>query len=186
MRIIIGLGNPDKVYEKTRHNVGFVLVDALAKSKKLDFKFSKKFNALVAEDGDIFLVKPETYMNNSGLSVRAILAYYQLLPKQFGLIAKNDIDLTNELIVVHDDLDIEIGKYKISLDSRSAGHRGVESIINQLKTKNFKRIRIGIKSPLLTRMAVKDFVLKKFSAEENLVINAIIKEIIKKELTELV
>ena len=143
--------------------------------------WGRKMDKALSYD-DVLLVKPETYMNNSGVSVQSILAYYKLLPKQFGLIRKKGIDLTNFLTVVHDEKDIEIGKYKISLDSRSAGHRGVESIINNLKTQNFKRIRIGIKSQLLERMAIKDFVLKKFAINEMALADAAIEEAIKKEL----
>ena len=88
------------------------------------------------------------------------------LPKKLGLLQKKDSNLSGVFTVIHDDLDIELGKYKISVDSRSAGHNGVQSIINHLKTKNFKRIRIGIKNKKPAQMPAKQYVLQKFNEEE--------------------
>ncbi len=191
MQIIVGLGNPSEKYKNTRHNVGFMAVGAMAKQQNLIWQFNKKFNTEIAKTKDtecpighsvsenITLVKPQTFMNNSGQAVQAVLSYYKLLPKKLGIIQKKDSDLSNMLTVIHDDLDIELGKYKISLDSRSAGHKGVESIINHLKTKNFKRIRIGIKTEMADKMPAEKFVLQKFSEEEMKIINDLIPEIIK-------
>ena len=184
------MGNPGEKYKNTRHNVGFMAVGAMAKQQNLIWQFNKKFNAKVAEIKEakplergfaskILLVKPQTFMNNSGQAVQAVLSYYKLLPKKLGIIQKKDSDLSDILTVIHDDLDIELGKYKISLDSRSAGHKGVESIINHLKTKNFKRIRIGIKTEMADKMPAEKFVLQKFSEEEMKIINDLIPEIIK-------
>lgn len=166
MRIIIGLGNPGKQYKDTRHNAGFTAVDNLA--KKLELKWKKKFKADLAKGDGLILIKPLTFMNDSGSSVVSALAYYKLPPA--------------ELTVIHDDLDIELGQYKISLDSRSAGHNGVQSIIDRLKTKNFRRIRIGIKTPGLKKIPATEFVLQKFSAEEE----KIIKKLISKIITEII
>ncbi len=167
-KVIIGLGNPGEKYEQTRHNAGFMAVDALASELGLKWKTNKKFNALETKSGDIILLKPLTFMNDSGSSVAAALAYYKLAP--------------TDLTVIHDDLDIELGKYKISVDSRSAGHRGVESIIDRLNTKNFRRLRIGIKTPDLIKIPAEKFVLQKFKAEEKKIINSIILKVIKEGL----
>jgi len=165
MKIIVGLGNPGEQYKNTRHNAGWLVLDNLLG----DIKWSenKKFNALVHEDGDILFVKPLTFMNESGTSVRKILDYYGLLPRNFGFITKKDAGLQNILTVIHDELDLNFGEYKIATDSGSAGHRGVQSIIDHLKTKKFTRVRLGIKNNLLRTYIPPDkFVLDNFSREE--------------------
>ncbi|MFH1822740.1 MAG: aminoacyl-tRNA hydrolase [Patescibacteria group bacterium] len=177
MNIIIGLGNPEKKYELTRHNAGFMVVEALAKEHNLEWEISKKFKAEIAKSQNLILVKPQTYINNSGQAVQALLAYYKLIPKKLGVLKIKNSDLSEILTVIHDDIDIDLGKYKISVDSRSAGHRGVESIINYLKTKNFKRIRVGIKTASLEKMPADKFVLQKFSESEQKIINNILEEI---------
>lgn len=150
MKIIVGIGNPDKEYLNTRHNVGWMFLDWLA----------KKYNAQedVVEIGGITakLVKPQTYVNRSGDAVRG---------------AK-----PADVIVVQDDLDIPFGMCKLSFDKNSGGHKGIESIISALKTKKFHRIRIGLATKALAKARtqsaaerdewVRDFVLKKFSAAE--------------------
>jgi len=166
MKIIIGLGNPSEKYTMTRHNAGFMAIDALAEKLGLTWENSKKFQAEIAKQGETLLVKPQNFMNNSGKNATAILAYYKLLPKKLGFLKTANADLSKILTVIHDDLDIELGKFKISVDSRSAGHRGVESIINHLKTKNFKRLRIGVKTPALEKIPADKFVLQKFNGEE--------------------
>ncbi|MFA5248508.1 MAG: aminoacyl-tRNA hydrolase [Patescibacteria group bacterium] len=166
MKIIVGLGNSGQEYKNTRHNAGFMLVDKLVVEAGVSWSENKKFKALIAEAGGIFFVKPQTFMNLSGDSVSAILSYYKLLPRTLGLLKTRNADLSEILTVAHDDIDIELGKYKISLDSRSAGHRGVQSIIDHLKTQNFKRIRIGIKTEDQSHIPTDKFVLMRFSAEE--------------------
>ncbi|MFH0891166.1 MAG: aminoacyl-tRNA hydrolase [Candidatus Falkowbacteria bacterium] len=182
MKIIIGLGNPGKEYENTRHNAGFAAVDAWAKKQGFNWTVNKKFNAAVAGNGDLLLIKPLTYMNNSGQAAQAAMAYYKLLPKTLGLLRQKSADLSETLTVIHDDLDIALGDYKISVNSRSAGHRGVESIINHLKTKNFKRIRIGVKNDKPEQMPTEKYVLGHFSAAESMIISKLTEE---KILTEL-
>ncbi len=166
MKIIVGLGNPEEKYKLTRHNVGFMTIDALAERQNLTWQNNKKFGALVCKNNDILYVKPQTFMNNSGRVVATIMSYYQLLPKKLGLLKIKDSNLSKILTIIHDDIDIELGKFKISVDSRSAGHKGIESIINYLKTKNFKRIRIGVKTEMAEKMPTDKFVLQKFSQEE--------------------
>ncbi|MFA6171703.1 MAG: aminoacyl-tRNA hydrolase [Patescibacteria group bacterium] len=179
MRVIIGLGNPGDKYKNTRHNAGFLGVDEIAKKHDCQWAYNKKFKSEICQlpDGTL-LVKPQTFMNNSGVAVAAVLNYYHLLPKRLGFLSVHDAPLADVLTVIHDDLDIELGKYKISLDSRSAGHRGVQDIIDHIKTKNFKRVRIGIRSQALDKIPADKFVLMKFSADELKIINAVIKEIV--------
>jgi PTH1 family peptidyl-tRNA hydrolase len=117
-------------------------------------------------------------MNESGVAVATVLSYYKLLPRTLGILKAKGADLSQILVVAHDDIDIELGKYKTSTDSRSAGHRGVQSIINHLKTKNFQRIRLGIKkSAEQEKIPTDKYVLMKFNAEEKEKINALIKTI---------
>lgn len=165
MKIIVGLGNPGEKYQKTRHNVGFMFLDFLVGEKAV-WKTEKKFNAMILEQGDKVFIKPLTFMNNSGMTVRSFMDYYKLLPKMMGLFAKKDIDLSTTLIVVHDDLDIDFGRVKVSVDSSSAGHNGVQSIISHLKTKNFKRLRVGIKNEFKVNIPGDKFVLQNFSSDE--------------------
>lgn len=165
MKIIVGLGNPGEQYHNSRHNAGWIFIDARLGDVK--WTENKKFQALAYRDGETLYLKPLTFMNESGISVRKAMDYYGLLPKNFGLINKRGADLSHELIVVHDELDLDFGNYKISVASGSAGHRGVQSIINHLKTKEFTRIRIGIKNELLrTHIPPEKFVLANFSSEE--------------------
>jgi peptidyl-tRNA hydrolase, PTH1 family len=163
--IIVALGNPEAQHEKSRHNAGWLAVDHYI--KKINWKKENKFNALIAKENDILFVKPLTYMNLSGDSVYKIMNYYKLLPKKYGLILKKDSNLIDILTIIHDDIDIDLGKYKIASNSSSAGHRGIQSIINRLRTKKFNRLRLGIKTPLLRQIIPADkFVLQKFSQEE--------------------
>ena len=178
MKIIIGLGNPGEKYKNTRHNVGFIILDALAKEKNLNWKTNKKFNAEIAKDGELLLAKPLTFMNKSGQTVQAILSYYNLLPKKLGFLKTKDSDLSKILTVIHDDLDIKFGKYKITAESGSAGHNGVANIINYLKTKKFQRFRIGIKNEISEKAKAEKFVLQNFSKEELVNIDQISQEII--------
>lgn len=178
MKIIIGLGNPGEKYKNTRHNAGFMALDYLIEKKGLSWQENKKLNALMIKDNEIIFAKPLTFMNNSGQSVQAIMSYYKLLPKKLGLLKQKNSDLSEILTVVHDDLDIELGKYKTAIDSRSAGHNGVQSIINHLKTKNFKRLRIGIKGNKPEQMPTEKYVLENFKNNELEIIDQIISEII--------
>lgn len=153
MKLIVGLGNYGKEYEKTRHNYGFFVIDEFAKRNDFpEFKLSL-FSLLSIKD-DIILAKPQTYMNNSGKAVKAIADYYK-------------IDSEN-IIIVHDDADIELGKVKQDEDRGSAGHNGIKSIIELLGTKNFKRLRMGINNSF--NLPLEEIVLKKFNKEEEILI----------------
>lgn len=153
MKIIIGLGNPGFKYRKTRHNAGFLALDYLAgKTKWEKSKSARAEYAWIEINGEeVGLVKPQTYMNNSGQAVQAILKKHQNLSSA-------------DFIVIHDEVDLPFGEIKISQGSGSAGHKGVESIINSLGTKDFQRVRIGVgKSEDLPTDV---YVLKKFSRAE--------------------
>ncbi len=139
--LLVGLGNPGAEYETTRHNIGFMFLDYL---EKHEYPSSWK------------LERAETYMNQSGIAVKKFIKKQAIKPIQ--------------LVVVHDDLDIEFGRFKVSFERNSAGHRGVQNIIDQLKTSKFWRLRIGVANPKLKKMraagTVADFVLSKFTSTE--------------------
>lgn len=189
MKLIIGLGNPGEKYKKNRHNAGFIILDELKKIWNFhDFEFFKKFNAEISEGNPnpllspgesaplsgadegasdkIILAKPQTFMNNSGEAAREIMDFHK-------------ITLEN-ITVIHDDLDINLGEYKISTGSSSAGHNGIESLIEKLGTQNFKRIRVGIEGSEKRKNRVVPgdvFVLQNFSDEELEIIRKLAKEI---------
>lgn len=140
MIIFLGLGNPGKKYSGTRHNIGFTVLDRFQKEKDFPF-FTRSGKSLSSQKDDITLIKPLTFMNNSGLALKN---------KRF-----------DQLVVIHDDLDLKLGEIKISENRGAGGHKGIESIINEIKTKDFIRIRIGI-SPDKKPTNGKEFVLKKF------------------------
>lgn len=154
MKLIIGLGNPGKQYEHTRHNIGFDCIDALA--KKWDAPLNQmKFNGMYASvhrpEGKVILLKPLTYMNLSGESVRPLMDYF-------------DIAL-EDIIVIYDDLDLETGKLRLRQKGSAGGHNGIKSLIQHLGTQEFNRIRVGISRPP-SGMKVADYVLAKFSKED--------------------
>jgi PTH1 family peptidyl-tRNA hydrolase len=166
MILIIGLGNPEDQYSGTRHNIGFEIINQLAREKSFpDFKLQKKFQAEISEgtiNGEkTILAKPQTFMNNSGQAVKALIDYYK----------------TENLFVIHDDIDLPLGEIKISKGRGSAGHKGVESIIQHLKTKDFTRVRIGICPKDGKPEKVEDFVLEKFSTEEEKILKKNIENI---------
>jgi len=164
MIIIIGLGNPGKQFDKTRHNVGFMAIDAFAKKNNFpDFKLQKKSNALISDgvidNEKIILAKPQTFMNESGKSVKF-------------LIQNSKFKIQNSIVVVHDDVDLPVGKIKIVTERGSAGHKGVESIIKSIGNNGLIRFRIGISPKNETE--AKKIVLKKFSREEQKILNEVL------------
>jgi PTH1 family peptidyl-tRNA hydrolase len=165
MKIIVGLGNPGEKYNKTRHNIGFDILNWYLEEP--NWQENKKFKSLTYETNSSLYIKPQTYMNKSGEAVSKVLHYYKLIPKTLGIFQKKDYELNDSLVVVHDDLDIELGKIKVSDNSSSAGHKGVANIISHIKTKNFIRIRIGIKKPISQEMVpTEKYVLSRMSNEE--------------------
>lgn len=175
MTIILGLGNPKENYRETKHNVGFVAVDKIREKYNFsDFLFSKKFNSLISEGKinkkKVLLIKPQTYMNASGIAVKKTLSYYKISP--------------SSLYVFHDDIDIEIGKIKISKERGSAGHKGIESIFKEIKTRNFIRFRIGIGNIKNKKEKAISVVLKNFTENEKEIIKKTVEEFITKNLEE--
>lgn len=151
MKLIVGLGNPGKEYEKTRHNVGFMAVDSFSNSKNLIFK--NKFNSLYAEtiinNEKIIVLKPQTFMNLSGNAVLEFKNYF-------------DIDIEN-ILVFYDDVNFELGHFKIKKSGSSGGHNGINDIINKLKSKDIKRVKIGISK---NNFKLKDYVLGNFTSKD--------------------
>jgi PTH1 family peptidyl-tRNA hydrolase len=179
MKLIIGLGNPGFRYRKTRHNAGFIALDYIQKNIGgfSKWKNEKKFAAEISKNTGlkIILAKPQTYMNNSGIAVKSLMAYgkWQIA----------------DLVVIHDDFDLPIGSFKLEKEKGSAGHKGVQSIINSLGTNSFQRLRIGTrpvnatkrpKADLSAEALAKagDYVLKKFTREERAIIEKTIPEAI--------
>ena len=134
MRIIVGLGNPTLKYSKTRHNVGFETIDVLSKKHKIKVK-KNQFKSLIGEgfinDEKVILVKPMTYMNNSGEAVKEIVDYYKVNPNE-------------DLIVISDDLNLDVGVLRLRSKGSAGGHNGLKSIIKCIETESFHRVRIGV------------------------------------------
>ena len=153
--LVVGLGNPGSKYHETRHNVGFMAIDLMAKELGLTFSEEKTFKAEVAStflNGEkVYFVKPTTFMNLSGLAVRALLAYYNIPMEDF--------------IVIYDDLDMEVGKLRFRQKGSAGGHNGIKSIIAETGTQEFDRIKIGIGRPQ-KGMTVVNHVLGKFSEDD--------------------
>ena len=167
MILIIGLGNPGEKYQLTRHNIGRLIVSSWQLVAWFpNFKFNKKFNALISKGifnkKKIVLALPETFMNLSGKSVKSLTTNYKLP--------------TTNLWVIHDDIDLPLGKIRIVKNRGSAGHKGVESIIRELKTKEFIRFRIGI-SQFAQNQKSNEFVLKNFTKNEEKIVKKLIKKI---------
>ncbi len=174
--IIIGLGNPGKKYTHTRHNIGFRVINKFKEINNFpDFKLSKKFNSLFSEgfinSKKIILAKPQTFMNNSGRAVKALTNFYK--STRSGLAERPN------LVVIHDDIDLPLGKIKIAENRGAAGHKGVESIIKEIGAKDFIRIRIGIQHKKEKPRNIEQFVLQKFRKEEKKLIKKIIENTVK-------
>jgi len=168
MKIIVGLGNPEEKYSKTRHNAGFIILDKIIENfSNQEWVENKKFQALYIKENDFIFIKPLTYMNNSGQSVQSLMSYYKLLPKKFGLLKEKNSNLSNLLLVIHDDIDVDFNKIKKTDNSGSAGHNGIKSIINHLGTKNFSRLRIGIRQKEISKkFPIDKYVLGRFKEDE--------------------
>lgn len=169
LKLIVGLGNPGQEYKETKHNVGFWAVDSFADREGISIS-QKKGKALVGKGSlvgagekiDFLLAKPQTFMNLSGASVRELLAFFK-------------IPLSN-LIVIHDDLDLELGRIRVRTQGRSGGHRGIDSIISEAGSDRFVRVKIGIgRDP---RRDAADYVLAPFkTADKGIVLEAVEKTV---------
>jgi len=162
MKLIVGLGNPGKQYERTRHNVGFMAIDQLASSLNISIdkkKFNGLYNEISLKNEKVILLKPQSYINLSGEVIASFASYYK-------------IDIKDILVIV-DDMDLEVGKYKLKYKGGSAGHNGLKNIELHLKTQEYKRMKIGISHNNLPDS--KDYVLGKITSEQIEKIDPILK-----------
>lgn len=169
MKLIAGLGNPGKKYEHTRHNAGFMALDAIAAANGFPpFSKTEKHRAewsegMIAKEKTI-LLKPQTFMNLSGESVRSVMDFYRLKPE--------------DLMVIHDDADLPLGTVRIRPNGSSGGHNGLKSLIAHLGTENFTRIRIGIGRPENPEIPLEDYVLGAWTKKEKEELAPVFEEII--------
>lgn len=173
MKLIIGLGNPGKKYESTKHNVGFMAIDALVEQlirqgHAVDFKrkFESEYAKVNTPQGSYIILKPQTYMNLSGKAVREVVNFF-------------DIEI-EDILVIYDDMDLSLGKIKIKPKGSSGGQKGMQNIIDQLKTPNIARFRIGIGRPAEQTI---EHVLSRFSKSETVIINQAIETCVQACLT---
>ncbi|NPA57924.1 MAG: aminoacyl-tRNA hydrolase [Aquificae bacterium] len=161
IKAVIGLGNPGKEYEKTRHNIGFMVADAVASLLKCGRKYTEECFSHVyhCPDHDLLIAKPQTYMNNSGVAVKNLMQDYNIKP--------------SEILVVYDDLDLPLGTIRLRKKGSSGGHRGIQSIIENIKTDQFPRLKIGIGRPERKEQVV-DYVLSPFEKGELMVVDRVV------------
>ncbi|UOQ44672.1 aminoacyl-tRNA hydrolase [Halobacillus salinarum] len=167
MKCIVGLGNPGKKYEQTRHNVGFMIIDELVKQNGWSLgqeKFRGFYTVEHVRGEKVLLLKPQTYMNLSGESLRPFMDYYEI-----------DVE---DVLVVYDDLDLPPGKIRLRKKGGHGGHNGIRNIIDHLGTKEFKRLRIGVGRPSVP-MPVVDYVLHSFDKEQEESMNESIQQAVK-------
>ena len=166
MKMIAGLGNPSTEYAQTKHNVGFMLLDALAKHLEAS-EWKTKRDALVTETRigaeKALLVKPLTYMNDSGRAIGPLLTWYKLRPE--------------DLIVAHDDMDIPVGMIRIRKKGSAGGHNGIKSVLYHVQDENFSRVRIGIGRPPVGWTVIKH-VLTPFSPDDRILIDEVIDRLV--------
>ena len=156
MKLIVGLGNPGKQYEKTRHNFGFAVLDVLAEKFKVNFAASSYqgdvATATHADHKKVFLLKPQTFMNLSGQSVAPLASFYKIPPA--------------DVLVIYDDLDLPLGRVRFAEKGSAGGHNGIKSIMQCLGGEDFMRLKLGIGRPVHAGQSAADYVLQKFSKEE--------------------
>lgn len=182
MKLLVGLGNPGEKYSKVRHNLGFMIVDEFIKKVEggrwkigvegRGWKMEDRFKSEIIKAGDLLLVKPQTYMNKSGMAIRLLVDYYKISPE--------------DVIIIHDELDLPLGKIKVRFGGAAAGHHGVESIIDSLGSDKFIRVRLGIGN-LRTQsgerkgqtISAEKFVLDSFMHSERSQVKHMIKQTLK-------
>jgi len=150
MKLVVGLGNPGREYKNTRHNVGFMVLDNYLGKVNWKTKMESYFYVTEINSEQIIFIKPLTYMNLSGLAVKKIINFYKIP--------------INNILIIQDDLDMELGTYKVKRNSSSGGHNGIKSIISELHTEEFARLKIGISKN--SRIPVDKYVLSKFTTDE--------------------
>ncbi|MEM9806017.1 MAG: aminoacyl-tRNA hydrolase [Cyanobacteria bacterium P01_D01_bin.56] len=168
-KLLVGLGNPGQKYDRTRHNVGFEVIDYLARNWAVNFNINKRFHGNVGEvrlaaEKRLVLLKPTTYMNRSGQAVRAVLDWYKFS--------------ADDILVIYDDMDLPLGKLRLRLSGSAGGHNGMKSIIAHLGTQDFPRLRLGINradtSSSQSNGQVVGHVLGKFAPDERKIVDAAI------------
>ena len=165
IKFVVGLGNPGEKYSNTRHNFGFKAVDKIAEQGNLSWKNWNDMASITCyrrNDNNILIVKPMTFMNNSGFPVTGILKYYKILPQ--------------EMLVLYDDYSIPTGEYKFRATGSSGGHNGVNSIITQTGTTTFPRMKLGM-GPLPKYAKIVDFVLSNFNSQDNEKVDSVLNQI---------
>lgn len=165
MKLIVGLGNPGNEYINTRHNIGFSFLDFYLQSRNITPSWSNKFDGLIYKDKiygeDVLFLKPQTYMNLSGNSVYKTMNYYHI-----------SID---DILIICDDLDLNIGNFKLKLNGSSGGHNGLKDIENKIHSSGYKRLKIGISNN--KEIETKDYVLGKLSSSEKDIIHNVYSEL---------
>jgi PTH1 family peptidyl-tRNA hydrolase len=155
LKLIVGLGNPGKEYELTRHNVGFMVIDHFCSDNSININ-SREFNSFFVKikigNEEVILCKPLTYMNNSGICVKSICDYYKIK--------------INDILIVSDDLNVRTGAMRFRVSGSSGGQNGLKSIIDQLGSENFRRLRVGISKPENDSFAIHEYVMSRFKKEE--------------------
>lgn len=157
MKLVVGLGNPGKEYEHTRHNVGFRVLDSL----RMPFRIEKKFGGVFVKQNGAIYLKPQTFMNESGRAVRAVMDFYHIP--------------SADVIVVYDDKDLPFGTIRLRASGSSAGHNGIKSIIQHLGTENFSRVRVGILGVRHPKNTAR-YVLSPFSKDQETQMSALVRE----------
>lgn len=160
MLVVVGLGNPGKEYEKTRHNIGFMVLQALADDLGLSFRKEDRFEGYRAKASGLELLLPTTYMNESGRAVQKLLRYFQIAP--------------SKVLVVVDDMDLPFGQLRLKAFGGSGGHNGIKSLEEHLGTTHFARLRVGIGRPVLGSQV--NYVLGGFTQEEAKLLPKVIEE----------
>lgn len=165
MKLIVGLGNPGKDYECTRHNVGFKFLDFYLEKNEGNINWTNKFDGLIYEtrikNNKVILLKPQTFMNLSGNSVRKVMDYYNI-----------NVD---DILVVSDDLDLNIGNFKLRASGSSGGHNGLKDIETKIGSSSYKRLKIGISKE--NDIDTKDYVLGKFNSKENSILKDLFEDL---------
>lgn len=153
--LIVGLGNPDRIYARNRHNVGFRVIDRLAETLRVSVdraKFRGKFTQVTYKGQKLVLLKPMTFMNSSGLSVMDAVNYFKLPPER--------------IIVVFDDISLDVGRLRVRSDGSAGGHNGIKSIIGAINSQDFPRVKVGVGAKPHPDYDLADWVLSNFSPEE--------------------
>ena len=165
MKLIVGLGNPGNTYNNTRHNIGFMFIDYYLNEINVDVVWKKKFDGLYYKininGNDVIFLKPQTFMNLSGISVRKVIDYFNIK--------------VDDIIVISDDLDLNLGNFKLKSSGSSGGHNGLKSIEQNINTNQFKRLKIGSSNNKMIK--TKDYVLNAFSESEKIILDDLFKKL---------